>query len=177
MSLGDPMPFARGDTYFGGDTTLASTNAGINLEGKTAIVKDSATGRETTLICLRNMGTALTSAGYGAKAVPGFIDRRINGLVDAVGAYGIMVDPEYGSTPIAQYDLFWGIKSGFVQNGKVDGTGVATAAAVHWDASGTLKSGSPTAAGTMVIGKCVTAGAANSATGAFVIQDGGDYVA
>jgi len=177
MSLGDPMPFARGDTYFGGDTTLASTNAGINLEGKTAIVKDSATGRETELVCLRNMGTAITSPGYGAKAVPGYIGRRISGLVDSVGAFGIMIDPAYGTTPIAQYDLFWGIKQGYVENGQVDGTGVATAAACHWDASGTLKSGSPTAAGTMVIGMCVTAGAANSATGAFLIKNNGDYVA
>ena len=176
MSLGDPMPFARGDTYFGGDTTLASTNAGINLEGKTAIVKDSVTGRETKLVCLRNMGTALTSPGYGAKAVPGMINRRVNGLVDSVGAFGIMIDPAYGSTPIAQYDLFWGIQSGYVEGGQADGTGVATAAACHWDASGTLKTGSPTAAGTCNIGRCVTAAAAGS-TGAFIIQENGDYVA
>jgi len=177
MSLGDPMPFARGDTYFGGDTTLASTNAGINLEGKTAIVKDSTTGRETELVCLRNMGSALTEPGRGAKAVSGFVGRRVSGLVDSVGAFGIMVDPAYGTTPIAQYDLFWGIKSGFVEGGQVDGTGIAIGAACHWDASGELKTGSPAAAGTCNIGRCVTTAAADSATGSFMIQDGGDYVA
>lgn len=147
MSLGDPMPFARGDTYFGGDTTLASTNAGINLEGKTAIVKDSTTGRETELVCLRNMGSALTEPGRGAKAVSGFVGRRVSGLVDSIGAFGIMVDPAYGTTPIAQYDLFWGIKSGFVEGGQVDGTGIA----IGMPATGTQAANSRLAAQRLLV--------------------------
>lgn len=159
MSRDNDLPFARGQTYCNGDSTLISNLTG-ELEGKVYMVKDDAAGgtnQPTFLIVLKNnSGSSLANkGGFGVAFSTGYIKRRASGLVSTNGL-GVIVDPAYSTTTIASGDLFYAVIQGYVEDACI-GASVTAGDPLAFDSTGRLvpvNSSGTASAGRFIVGYC-----------------------
>lgn len=131
MARNENPPFARGRTFFNGETIDTSTTpyGGTNYEGKEYLIEDTiyGTGLYVTLRVVRNeSGVTL----YGKRLVKfqnGFVGQRVDGYTvsSSLGPLGgYPVDEAYAANGVVNHDLFYIVTGGpcAVKNG----TGVAT---------------------------------------------------
>jgi hypothetical protein len=138
MSRDNDLPFARGSTYCQGDATAIAA-LGVELEGRVFRTKDPTTGRDQRLIVLKNgHSDALTVAGIGLAPQAGYLGRRTAAAVSSARGFGLIGDPEYGSTTIASGDLFYAIYDGFVSNAKTHTTTITDLDVVGFHSDGKI---------------------------------------
>lgn len=117
----DP-PFARGETYFNGDTIDISDLANLGgeiLEGREYDFEDSVHGSGATVRCrvVRNMSaTAVTAKQLLLPSVaityPGDYIGRVNGVSDGTAKKVFVADELLPTVGVPQYDLFYVITEG-----------------------------------------------------------------
>jgi len=172
MSRANDLPFPRGETAYGGDTTLIAAADASAYTGITKKVNDADTGEEIELIALRNSSGGVLYPGYGYKPKAGYIGRRVDTYPSANG-FGYVLDYYYrtnGVNSVADGDVAWFIKEGRV-NGKT-GANWADGNALVFAANGVMVPAlASTTAGAYVIARANEAKthASTATTGEFAI--------
>ena len=151
MARGNDLPFPRGSTYFEGDSTLATSTEGVNLEGKVYEYDDHTasqgvghgTGHRLRLRVIRNASGGNLTAGRGVflrTASTAVFGSRALGHTFPAGGYGICVDDAYSTGyNIISNDLFYGVIAGPVRMRKSLRTATLTVReAVAFDTGGRL---------------------------------------
>lgn len=130
MARDEAPLFPRGGTYHGGDTIDANDLGGTWLEGKEWLVEDTinGTGAYVRLRCVRNVSGISLYPKRLVRYKDGYFGRRVDGYTTTTNEAGYPVDDAYGSTPIANNDLFWIVVDGPCK--VVNGTTVATTTVV-----------------------------------------------
>lgn len=171
MSRNNDLPFERGATAYGGDTTLIAAADATAYTGIEVTVTDESTGEEIELIALRNSSGGAIMPGFGYKPAAGFLGRRVDTFPSA-GGFGYVLDYYYrekGVNSVANGDVAWFIKEGRA-TGKT-GANWADGNALAFAANGVMSPCSSTTAGTYVIARANEAKTHTSAasTGEFAV--------
>lgn len=157
------LPFERGTTYWGGDSTRVTSHASINsllgrtykVEGNSQRALSGKNPSEVTLMVVQNLlgrsylvqnSTATTATdargmkglkfatGTGAK-----FNGQITSCVNAVGEYGVLPDDAYSGTTIINKDLFYVVVEGPCRARIATGETMTAGKAVHFNASGKIQ--------------------------------------
>jgi hypothetical protein len=154
MSRSNDLPFARGETAYGGDTALIAAADATAYTGLVKTVTDPDTGEEIELIALRNSTGGVVYPGFGYKPAATYLDKRVDGYPTASG-FGYVCDPYYrtvGTTSIASGDVAWFINKGRCNGGKT-GANWTDGNALAFVANGVMSPISATTAGMYVIAR------------------------
>lgn len=143
MARDNSLPFARGETCYGGDSTLITAADYDRLMGKVYRVMDtecdSGTGRAVYLRIVKNSsgGTLVGNAfgGRGLRPATGETGRAVAGYVNAAGGFGHVMDSAYGTNTVASNDLFYVIDRG-PANVQVGATNLTDSGVVVFDSAG-----------------------------------------
>jgi hypothetical protein len=121
MARNENPPFARGETFYNGETIDANNLGGENLEGMEWVFEDvnPNTGRQRTespVRCrvVRNVsGVALLPGLLGNfQDTAGVWGRRINGYAITTAAEGVPIDEYLPAAGVPNNDLFWVVIEG-----------------------------------------------------------------
>jgi hypothetical protein len=116
MARDEAPPFARGRTYFNGETIDTSTTpyGGTNLEGKEYKFEDTVygTGSYVTLRVLRNVSTITLYGSRLASYKTGYYGQRVDGYARTTAAKGVPIDDQYATNGVPVNDLFYGVVEG-----------------------------------------------------------------
>lgn len=137
MSRDNDLPFARGSTYCGGDTTAIAA-LGSALEGKVFETVDSVTNLPVRLRVVKASAAITAPAGRGLGYTAAYYGRRVTTFVAAAGDFGKIADPDLGSQSIVSGDLFYVIDEGYCTNARLGASSSTDGGTCCFDAAGYL---------------------------------------
>jgi hypothetical protein len=148
MSRYNNLPFPRGSTYWGGDSSLISASQMAYLEGRQYFTEDTSSGgnsgaRVKVRVVRNSHATLRIKAGRGCLfgATTEWVGRKVRGYTAAVTDFGMAADDAL-VTSVAPGDLFYVVEEGPVKCAAATLTTGATAltvgANVSWGASGLI---------------------------------------
>ena len=143
MGKFENLPFARGETYFAGDTNTATSTIGDKLLGQEYIVTDQTHGTNLPirLRVVQNLSNASILTGRGVTLSTGAsYGKSVTGYGGAQGAVGILpVDDAYTDTySIINNDIFYVVVDGPVHVKAPTGTAttIVVGSKLTWGATG-----------------------------------------
>jgi len=154
--MSNNLPFPRGQTYWGGDSTRVTSTNLTGLIGRVFEVNDAAVGVNDTTrghgtnlkvklrVCKNSSGGNLTRArGCKFATIGGAFGGIVTGAVDTANIYGEPIDDYYGAAAnIIDKDLFYTVCEGPVDVKQATHAATVTAVLVgevmSWDNQGHL---------------------------------------
>lgn len=150
------LPFPRGSTYFGADSTRVTSTNVTGLIGREFLANDAQVGVNDTThgngtafpirlrVCQNNSGGNITRAkGVAFKTGSGGFGGVVSGALGTVSIYGEVIDDYYGTAEnIISNDLFYTVTAGPVKTKMathaVTITALTVGTVVSFDAQGHL---------------------------------------
>lgn len=181
--MNNVLPFARGETRFGGDSTLISASVDKHLEGQEFTVIDNQlppnalsnrvpTNEEIILVIKRAAnvspanGNLSPRRGVFMSATEGKI-HTVRGHSGTAGMYALVVDDFYDGQTIKPGDLFYCVKKGRVEcKSAFTAEAITAKDTMSFDARGQIK---PFVTSTHHMAGQIDRGVSNAVTGVVVL--------
>jgi hypothetical protein len=107
------LPFERGNTYSDGGLVTMTSSTAEHLLGKVFQTTDS-NGELLKLRCVRADAALTDVGGKTVSYTSGKIGKNVDALCNSTGEVSSVIDDEYATKDITQYDIFYVVEEGDV---------------------------------------------------------------